>query len=175
MSPQCRRATLRGLALMLVANLPSIADAQAPARMPPTPPVPSKSLPVPGRVERSFDATGVKRVVVRAGEAERAEVKTIPGGRSITVSGIAEGGAAGYHPADPNWRETPASRWGLDFKARSFGPTLVVSTENEIRYIHHDYHLGGLVISVPEGVEVVKEDRKLTGEGPPDLTPPAGH
>ena len=168
-----RRAVFRGLAPILAASLPSIADAQAPAKMLPTAPVPSKSLPVSGRVVRTFDATGVKRVVLRAGDAERAEVTSVSGGRAITVSGIAEGGAAGYHPVDPNWRETPASRWGLDFKARSFGPTLVVSTENEIRYIHHDYHLGSLTVSVPQGVEVVKENRELTGEGAPDLAPPS--
>ncbi len=169
-----RRAILRGLAPCLAASLASIAYAQAPAKRLPAAPVPSKSLPVSGRVVRTFEATGIKRVILRAGDAERAEVKSVPGGRSITVSGMPQGGAVGYHPADPSWRETPASSWGLGFKTRSFGPTLVVSTENEIRYIHHDYRLGSLAISVPQGVEVIKENRELTGEGAPDLAPPAG-
>jgi hypothetical protein len=49
----------------------------------------------------------------------------------------------------------------------------VVSTENEISYIHHDYRLKSLVISVPPGVEVVNEKRTLSGAGPPDLASPA--
>ena len=146
-----------------------------PGKALPTAPVPSKSLPSAGRVARSFDARGVQTVVLRAGEAEQAEVKTVSGGRLIVVSGVPEGGAAGYHSPDPNWRETPASSWGLDFKAASFGPMLVVSTVNEIQYIHHDYHLGGLTISVPEGIKVIKENRQLTGEPTPDLSPPTRH
>ena len=168
-----RRAASRELAWFLAVSLPSIADAQSQTKMLPTAPVPSKSLPASGRVVRTFDATGITTVVLRAGDAERAEVKSVPGGRTITVSGMPEGGAAGYHPADPNWREIPASSWGQDFKARSFGPTLVVSTENEISYIHHDYRLRSLAISVPQGVEVVKEKRTLSDEGPPDLVRPA--
>ena len=167
---KCRRASVLAIALILAGSLP--ARAQAPAK---TPPVPGKSIPGTARVTRSFDAAGVETVVFRAEAAEKAEVKSVAGARSITVSGIPEGGAAGYHPADPNWRETPAARWGLDFKARSFGPTLLISTENEISYIHHYYHLGSLSITVPPGVKVIKENRKLTGQGQPDLSPPASH
>jgi hypothetical protein len=153
----------------------SSADAQLPVKSSPAAPTPSKSLPEPDRLTRSFDARGIQTVVLRAEAAQKAEVKTVPAGRLVTVSGIPEGGAPGYHSTDPNWRETPASRWGLDFRAKFFGPTLVVSTEQEMAYIHHYYHLGSLSISVPEGVTVIKENRKLTGEPAPDLSPPANH
>jgi hypothetical protein len=170
-----RRVVVYASALFLVARMASIAIGQDAAQWPTTPIVPRKSLPSPPRVVvRSFKANGVKKVVLRAGDAEQAVVKSAPGTRWITISGRPEGDAQGYHPIDPNWRETPAWEWGLDFKAKSFGPVLVISTENEISYIHHYYHLGGLVISVPEGVEIIKEPRKLTGEGPPDLSLPAG-
>jgi hypothetical protein len=168
-----RHALLRAASLIVVANLSSVAVAQVATKVLPAAPVPSKSLPVAGRVVRSFDAAGVERIILRAADAEQAEVTFVPGVRSITVSGIPEGGAAGYHSPDPGWRETPASRWGLDFQARSFGPTMVVSTKSEIRYIHHGYAFTSLAITVPRGVEVVKENRKLTGESAPDMTPPA--
>src|SRR5262245_54662556 len=129
----------RGLLSVLVVLCASTeAHVQEPTKELPTGPVPGKALPaIPGcaRVTKSFPARGVKTVVFRAEAAERAGVVTVPGSRAITVSGVPEGGAAGYHPADPNWRETPASQWGLDFRAKAFGPTLVISSAAEISYI----------------------------------------
>lgn len=167
----------RGLLCAFLAVLHASAEvhAQVPARALPRGPVPGKSLPTdpgPSRITRSFPAGGIRTVVLRAEAAERAEVVTLPGGRTVTVSGVPEGGAAGYHPADPNWRETPASRWGLDFRAKAFGPTLVISSSAEISYIHHHYHLDRIRIAVPQGVKVIKENRQLTGEGAPDLAEP---
>ncbi|GAC1326347.1 MAG: hypothetical protein NVSMB14_17980 [Isosphaeraceae bacterium] len=168
------RAGFLASVTILLATHHSIAVAQEPSKTLPNPPLPRKSLPVVGRVVRSFDAKGIQVVILRAGDAEQAEVKTVAGRRWITISGIPEGGAQGYHSPDPNWRETPASNWGLDFKAKAFGPKLVVSTENEISYIHHYYHLANVTIVVPEGVKVVKENRKLNGESlrPAELSPP---
>ncbi len=166
------RALFPFVALAIVANLPSIGFSQSPTKTLPTATVPSKSLPTTNRIVRTFNATGVRKVILRAGDAEGVVVKIVPSGQSITMSGIPEGGALGYHSPDPNWRETPASKWGLNFQAKSFGPTLLNSTDNEISYIHHQYKLGSLTITIPEGVEVVKENRKLTGEGMPDLAPP---
>lgn len=91
----------------LAASLPGTAGAQVPSGPRPTPTVPSKSLPA-SRVGRAFDARGVRTVIVRAGDVEQAEVRAVPDSRCITVSGLPEGGAAGYHSPDPNWRETPA-------------------------------------------------------------------
>ncbi len=165
-----RSWSLAALTTIAIAG-PTPARSQSPA-----PPAPGKSLPaqgVPARVVRSFPARGVETLVLRAEAAEQAEVKTIPDGRVITVSGIPAGDAKGYHPSDLNWRETPAAEWGLDFAAKGFGPVLVISSKNEIRYIHHSYHLETIVISVPNGVKVVKEARKLTGDGAPDLSAPA--
>jgi len=170
----CHRTLHFVVVLTLAASPPTIAAPPAPKNPLPTPPVPNKSLPSAGRVTRAFDARSVQTVVLRAIKAEQAEVKTVPGSGFIVVSGIPEGGAAGYHPADSNWRETPASRWGLDLQAAMFGPTLVISTDKELLYIHHDYHLGGLMISVPEGVKVIKENREMEGKPAiPDLSPPA--
>jgi hypothetical protein len=125
------------------------------------------------QVEKTFPAEGVTRVTFRAALAQEARVVTAEG-KSIKVTGIPRGGAAGYHPQDPKWRETPASKWGLDFRAKAFGKTLVISTVNEIRYIHHGYQLEQLVITVPADVEVVREARQLSGDGAPDLGEPSG-
>jgi hypothetical protein len=93
-------------------------------------------------------------------------------GDSIVVSGQPRGGAAGYHPADPTWRETAAQDWGLDFRSKVVGSTLVLSSWNEIRYIHHGYYLDNLAITLPKDVEVVLEARQLSGDGRPDLRDP---
>ena len=107
--------------------------------------------------------------MLRAEDADKAMVETGARGSAIEVSGIPTGGAAGYHSPDPKWRETPAAEWGLDFVSVQRGPILVVSTKNEMRYIHHHYAFASVTVRVPPGVEVVKEQRTLTGDGAPDL------
>jgi hypothetical protein len=165
------------LGAILIVLCPATAlHAQAPVKSLPTPRAPGKSLPAtagPGRVTRSFQAAGIQTVLLRAEAAEKAKVATESRSRAVAVSGIPQGGAAGYHPADPNWRETPAAQWGLDFHAKVFGPTLVISSVAEMSYIHHYYHLDDIRITVPDGVKVIKENRKLTGDGGPDLSAPS--
>jgi hypothetical protein len=124
------------------------------------------------KASRTFDAVGVTAVVLRAAHATEATVRSEPATSSIRITGIPRGGARGYHSPNPGWRETPASRWGLDFVAKRYGHVLVISTENEIRYIHHGYSLDELAITVPAGVTVQRADRELTGDGRPDLSPP---
>jgi hypothetical protein len=121
------------------------------------------------RFSRSFPATGVKKLVLRAEAAATAHVTTSMDARTIDVAGLPESGAAGYHPSDPNWRETPADRWGLDFVSARRGDVLVVSSTNERGDIHHRYAFTSLTVRVPIGVEVVKERRQLTHDGAPDL------
>ena len=122
------------------------------------------------RVSRSFDAGGVQRVVLRTSAADQAVIRHV--GKAVTVSGIPFGGAKGYHPSDPNWKETPAAEWGLDFVAQRFGGTLIISSKNEIRYIHHYYAIHDVVVEVPPGVELVREKSTLTGNGAPNLERP---
>ncbi len=109
---------------------------------------------------------------MRAAAAETAKAKLISEGVPITVTGRAMGGAEGYHSADPKWRETPASEWGLDFVTSRFGATLVISSRNEIGYIHHHYVIADIVLQLPASVELVRQARNLSGSGEPDLTPP---
>jgi hypothetical protein len=150
--------------------------AQVPAKALPTPRAPRKSLPATagsGRVARSFQAAGIDTVMLRAEAAEKSKVAMESRSRAVTVSGIPQGGAAGYHPVDPNWRETPPMQWGLDFQAKVFGTTLVISSVAEMSYIHLYYHLDDIRITVPQGVKVIKENRKLTGDGGLDLSAPS--
>ncbi len=125
-----------------------------------------------GRLVRNFDADGIARVVLRAAAADAATVDVVPGRKVVIVSGQATGGAEGYHPADPRWRETAATEWGLDFTAKRFGSTLVISTRNEIGYIHHHYTVAGIGLQLPPSVELVRQMRVLTGSGEADLAPP---
>ena len=125
--------------------------------------------PQPKALRRSFPAAGITTLVLRAGDADNATFETGAAGSAIEVSGIPSGGAAGYHSADPNWRETSAAEWGLDFVSARRGPILIISTKNEMRYIHHHYAFASVAVRVPPGIEVVKEPRTLTGDGAPDL------
>jgi hypothetical protein len=124
-------------------------------------------------VTSEFLVTGINRVILRASSAEQASVierDSLP--VSVVISGTPSGGAKGYHSADPNWRETPASEWGLAFVAQRFGNTLVVSSKSEIQYIHHRYTIEGIKIEVPPTVEVLRERRVLDGNGEPNLAYP---
>ena len=122
------------------------------------------------KVCRDFDAIGVSHVIFRAERALDATIiqSTNPG--TVSVCGVTKGGAEGYHSPDSNWRETPPSEWGLDFKSKRLANILVLSTNNEIQHIHHYYYLDNLVVRVPEGIAVQKVRRILTGDGSPDLS-----
>jgi hypothetical protein len=122
-----------------------------------------------GVVRRTFPAAGVTRLVLRAGGAAAATVKTGATGSAVEISGMPAGGAKGYHSPDPKWRETPAAEWGLDFVSSQRGSLLIVSTKNEMRHLHHQYVFERVTVRVPPGVDVVKEPRTLTGDGAPDL------
>ncbi len=125
------------------------------------------------RVVAEISAEGIDEVVLRAGLAATATIRKQKGdAKAIIVEGKLVGGAKGYHPPDPNWKETPPEKWGLNFVSKRFGKTLVVSTVNEIKYIHHRYVLDGLIITVPENVRVRLLPRELDGVGKPDLSKP---
>lgn len=129
--------------------------------------------PVPARrITRTFPAEGVSKVIVRAAMVDSASIRADPQVTVIEISGLPAGGAKGYHPVDPSWRETPAQEWGLDLVAAQHGNVLVVSSKNEIGFIHHQYTLRDLQIRVPPNVEVVRQARELTGKGEPDLKQP---
>ena len=124
-------------------------------------------------VSQRFPLDGISKVVFRAANAGTAVVTHDAPANTVELSGRPIGGAEGYHPADPAWRETPPERWGLDFAARRHGAVLVISTKNEIDYIHHHYALDALHVRVPTGAEVVCQERTLNGDGAPDLSAPS--
>lgn len=124
------------------------------------------------RVVRSFSAAGVTTVILRASAAESARIGYRPPGSEIVVSGLPAGGASGYHPGSWWWSETSPRNWGLDFVARPFGPVLVISTRNEIGFMHHHYYLDAIALDLPEGLLVLRVPRELSGEGAPDLRAP---
>ncbi len=125
----------------------------------------------PARVVQAFDAAGITKVVLRASAADAATTEPASNG-TVTVSGRPIGGAEGYHPADPKWRETPAAEWGLDFVGQRFGATLVISTKNEIGFIHHHYTIADIDLKLPASVTLVRQVRTLSGDGAADLAPP---
>jgi len=131
-----------------------------------------KAAAMPARISRSFPAAGVKKIILRASTAETSQVTADPTAEAVGVSGLPAGGAKGYHSTDPFWREIPAAEWGLDFVSARHGDVLVISTKNEIHYIHHGYFLESVEQLVPAGVDVMREPRKLTGDGMPDLEVP---
>jgi hypothetical protein len=124
------------------------------------------------RVSQSFPVEGVRKVILRAAAANTADVIPDSALDAVYISGMTVGGSRGYHPGNPFWRETPPADWGLDFVSIQFGDVLIISTKNEISYIHHHYILNSLELRVPEGIEVVRESRTLNGDGQPDLKEP---
>jgi hypothetical protein len=120
------------------------------------------------RVELGFAVDGAVAVEIRAELAPCARVVREGAGASITVSGRPSGGVGGYH-GPPGWKATPAAAWGFSFDSRRHDQKLVISTVNEIEYIHHHYYLEDLEVRVPHGVSVVLVPRRLDGSGTPDL------
>jgi hypothetical protein len=163
------RTVLAAAAWIALAGPIDWRDGQAPSVVGPVqaaaPPVAEGAKPF----SRRFPAAGIEKVILRAEAAETAKVTTSMDAKTIDVAGVPTGGAAGYHSSDPNWRETPAAQWGLDFVSARKGSVLVVSTRNELRHIHHRYAFTSLTVRVPIGVAVVKERRQLTHDGAPDL------
>jgi hypothetical protein len=124
-------------------------------------------------VMREFNARRVTRVVLRANAADSASASTvIRDAPFLTVSGVPVRDAGDYHSPHLNRREKPASARGLDFVARRFGNTLVISSKNEIGQFRHRYTLEHILVMTPHPVDFVREVRKLTGDGAPDLSPP---
>ena len=128
--------------------------------------------PATNLVTRSFPADGITRLVIRAAQVKSATITTDAPRSAVEISATPIGDARGYHPPDPNWRSTPAQSWGLDFVAQRFGDVLVISTKNEMGFIHHHYVLDDLSIRVPAHVEVLRQERQLNGDGAPDLSAP---
>jgi hypothetical protein len=126
----------------------------------------------PRPIVRTFSSAGVSKLVLRAAGAESAALTRDAGATAIEIHGLPSGGAEGYHSPRLFWRETSARAWGLDFVAAKHGDVLVVSTKNEIDYIHHHYSLRDLRLRVPANVKVVRQTRALNGNGAPDLSQP---
>jgi hypothetical protein len=128
------------------------------------------TMPQPVRpVFREFDSPRVSRVVLRANAASCAIVTIIVRDPPfVSVYGTPSGGESGYHSPDHGRR-------GLDFMARQFGSTLVISTENETNHFRHRSTLQRIYVMLPSrDMKFVRETRKLTRDGAADLSPPRG-
>jgi hypothetical protein len=129
----------------------------------------------PNLVQQQFALKGIKKVIIRSqliDSAKVSRVSSVKGSQRLMVSGRPEGDAKGYHPSNPNWKETPADKAGLSFASKRYGDVLVVSSVNEFRYIHHYYYLSNITVRVPANVVLVKQARKLDGNKEPDLRTP---
>ncbi|MES2459977.1 MAG: hypothetical protein V4671_05280 [Armatimonadota bacterium] len=123
-------------------------------------------------VQQKFALKGIKKVIIRTQLIDSAKVYRVNDSQTLTVSGRPAGGAKGYHPSTPNWKETPADKAGLTFVSKRYGDVLVVSSANEFRYIHHYYYLSNITIRLPSRVVLVKQARMLSGDKEPDLRKP---
>jgi hypothetical protein len=120
-----------------------------------------------------FPAGGITTLVFRAGRAKSAKVTVVSQKNVIRIEGTPSGGAKGYHSADPNWRETPPSQWGLDSSPSV--SAILWSSQRAMKLASCITTTGyaDLGVSAPTGVKVVLEDRTLTGDGAADLRDPA--
>lgn len=118
--------------------------------------------------DRSYRGAGIKAVVLRAANAEGADVVTGTDPERIRVVATAEGNEVGYHPADPNV-ERVASPTSLDLAARALGPTLVIAAVNERASMHHTTHLVRIRLIVPPGVAVTRQPTPLVNGATPGV------
>jgi hypothetical protein len=124
------------------------------------------------RITCRISARDVRAVTLRAAHAADAAVVPAPASSDIIVTATPQGGAMGYHPpaSEEPWRETPADEWGLAFKARRYGGRLVISSFNEIAYIHHRYALRDIRLTSALPRRAIRlQSRKLSGDGAADL------
>ena len=112
----------------------------------------------------SFPAEGVKKVVLRAGNAGEAKVEPSKDG-TISVSGTPLLVGIEGRPSDRAFDS-------IGFASERFEDTLLVASKGEFFYIHFGTRITDLVIRVPEGVPVTKEPMAINGDEKPDLRPP---
>ena len=129
----------------------------------------------PHEVRRNFDGTNISRVILRASAAADAgEVNLPPSSPAVRILGVSCVRVG--ERAEPLYLSPDASssRPRPDFVARQFGDTLVISTTNEIRYSDRDYYMDPihLWISLPTNIHVIRQVRRLSSDGSPDLSPP---
>ena len=136
-----------------------------PAVNPLSKPSPEQS---PSAVCQEFNISEINKVVLRADKANEVAIIN-QDGQTLKICGTPSGGVEGYHSPDPSWKETDPEEWGLDFKAKKYDKTLVISTFNELMYIHHYYYLDNLVIIAPKNIKIEKIKRILKGDGDADL------
>ena len=120
---------------------------------------------------QEFNISEIDEVVLRAEKANEVAIKNRDG-QFLKICGTPSGGVEGYHSPDPDWKETCAEDWGLDFKSKKYDKTLVISTFNELMYIHHYYYLENIIIIAPENIRIEKLKRILNGDGEADLSKP---
>jgi hypothetical protein len=77
-------------------------------------------------------------------------------------------------PARPQLAQDTILAFGRDFVSRRFGSTLVISTRNEISNHGREYTLQAidLWLALPKSIHIIREPRKLTPDGTPDLSSP---
>jgi hypothetical protein len=120
---------------------------------------------------QEFNISEIDKVVLRAEMANEIAIK-YQDGQPLKICGTPAGGVEGYHSPDLDWKETCAEEWGLDFKAKKYDKTLVISTFNELMHIHHYYYLENIIIIAPEKIKIEKLKRILNSDGEADLSKP---
>jgi len=128
---------------------------------------------------KSFNLKNIDKIVFRAIHAKQAKVFEAKSDQTIKVCATPSGDVVGYHSPNPDWKMKTPSQWGFDFRSKTYGRTLVISSFNEYVIIHHDYRLIKLKIFLPNTIKLIKENRGRTHEsnrvmldGTPDLRPP---
>jgi hypothetical protein len=103
-----------------------------------------------GRMQCVFPVKNFGRVEIRSALAEAAVVTHDSAATDLTISAKPTGGAVG-------------------FVASNLGSRLIVSSFNEISYIHDQYRFSDIRISAPPQLRVKLVNRQLSGDGGPDL------
>ena len=108
---------------------------------------------------KTFSTKGVKEITIRASQIYNSKVIKWSEGQYFKVCGEAFG-INRFHP-QLDLIKIPGENLGLGFIGKKYRDRLVVSTNNEIRAIHHSHILRNITIETPKDVKLTKELKTL--------------
>ena len=108
---------------------------------------------------KTFNTEGVQEITLRASQIYSSKVIKWSEGQYFKICGEAFG-INRFHP-QLDLIKIPGANLGLGFVGKKYRDKLVVSTNNEIRAIHHSHILRNITIETPRGVKLTRELKTL--------------
>ena len=110
-----------------------------------------------------FSMKGIKVTTIRASEVYRSNVERIKTGDNLRICGKVNISPFSFHSKGMHYTSFNLKEpdYGLGFQGKRYGNMLIISTQGEIRAIHHTHVLSDLKIRLPRDVKITYEKRRL--------------